>query len=820
MQWIIDTLLGIDRVAMGKGDWSIFWRNPPLTWLLILVIIPGVLVLTYYFYHKEHTPIPLPVRIFLVMLRCILIFLLLVIIFEPVLLVETVLERQSNLVIMMDESLSMSFDSKFTDAGERAKLGSLMGLYAKGEKPTPEKEAILDKISRLDLVSKVLTNTYPSILGKLDEKYKIKFYTFSNQLTNRELADITKVDPVGKGTSIGDSMTSLVNILSAEPLAGVVLISDGQNNLGSDPLNAVQSLVEHGNMAPVWTIAAGSTQESKDIEVLKLQALPVAVAKDFVEFKFTVRSSGFDNETVTAYLKEDKNVVAEEKITLTGKGREQEIVLKYKPMEPGEHLCQVNVPFQKGEIVEENNTVSHHLRIIDEKIKVLYIETYPRWEYRAIKNALIRDHTIKASCWLIDSDPEFVQESSPGVEPLKQLSLDKKDLFNYDVIILGDVSPRHLADPTTTGSAFTDWTKVMENMTTFVSDMGGGIAFVSGTRFNPRSFKDTPFAELLPIVLDEDYSLGTGDSTFIDSFRPRLTPKGKDSMITRLLPDNAANMELWSDDDKKGDGLAEFWWFCPVKQSKPGAEVLAEHPTLKNKYGPYPIFVTQWYGSGRVFFSATDETWRWRSFIGDKYFYSFWGEVIRDLRGGRLMGSKRYNIKVDKASYALGDKIIISARIYNEDFKPLEEPTFNAHLELSTGLKQDIELKLAPNSRGTYEGTIKATDTGNHWIWAGPAGIGEEKERSYTSFLVTLPMREFEKSAINTFVLEQIAQKTNGAFVQLYDIENLPKLIKPTGKIVLTEAKEDDLWDSPLFFLLFIFAITAEWVIRKLVRLL
>ena len=47
-----------------------------------------------------------------------------------------------------------------------------------------------------------------------------------------------------------------------------------------------------------------------------------------------------------------------------------------------------------------------------------------------------------------------------------------------------------------------------------------------------------------------------------------------------------------------------------------------------------PLFVTRDYGRGRVFFSATDETYRWRFMRGDSpYFYPFWQRAINWASG-------------------------------------------------------------------------------------------------------------------------------------------------------------------------------------------
>jgi len=78
-------------------------------------------------------------------------------------------------------------------------VGAINGIYTKDEKPSPEKEAILDKMSRIEMVNKVLTGTYNSVLGELSKKYKVKLYTFSTHLINREISDITKIKAAATG---------------------------------------------------------------------------------------------------------------------------------------------------------------------------------------------------------------------------------------------------------------------------------------------------------------------------------------------------------------------------------------------------------------------------------------------------------------------------------------------------------------------------------------------------------------------------------------------------------------------------------------------
>ena len=62
-----------------------------------------------------------------------------------------------------------------------------------------------------------------------------------------------------------------------------------------------------------------------------------------------------------------------------------------------------------------------------------------------------------------------------------------------------------------------------------------------------------------------------------------------------------------------------------------GARVLAVHPTMRGSDGSAPLMAVQQVGEGLSFIALVDSTWQWRYRVGDIYFYTFWGQVIRSL---------------------------------------------------------------------------------------------------------------------------------------------------------------------------------------------
>lgn len=245
--------------------------------------------------------------------------------------------------------------------------------------------------------------------------------------------------------------------------------------------------------------------------------------------------------------------------------------------------------------------------------RVLYVEHWPRWEYRFLKNAMIRDVKMRANILLTSSDGTFPQDHSPGLDPLQEFPRTLEDLMEYDVVIIGDVPPEKIG-----GRA------ALERIKKYVA-AGGGLVMLAGTANNPLAYDDSPLEGLLPVVPTEDSSgdmdVIKGDLTF------RLTTAGHDNGITRMLPNEETNSALWSRDGARETRLPFVRSFVR-RRAAANATVLVEVEDPRDETA-YPLFATLTHGKGRVFFSATDETYRWRRLRGDlPYFYPFWKRVI------------------------------------------------------------------------------------------------------------------------------------------------------------------------------------------------
>ena len=89
----------------------------------------------------------------------------------------------------------------------------------------------------------------------------------------------------------------------------------------------------------------------------------------------------------------------------------------------------------------------------------------PRWEYRYLKNMLIREKSIDASAFLISADKAFAQE---GDTPISRLPQGPEEWRRYDVVVLGDVPAEALS---------ADQRKDLHDL---VSQRGAGLLWIGG----------------------------------------------------------------------------------------------------------------------------------------------------------------------------------------------------------------------------------------------------------------------------------------------------------------------------------------------------
>src|SRR5262249_7721937 len=86
------------------------------------------------------------------------------------------------------------------------------------------------------------------------------FYGFSDSLTPIDSLD--SVDSTGNATGLADALQNLLTVPSDEPLTGVLLCSDGIENMRGDP--EALAKMYHRKGIPIHTLIVGTTNDLRD----------------------------------------------------------------------------------------------------------------------------------------------------------------------------------------------------------------------------------------------------------------------------------------------------------------------------------------------------------------------------------------------------------------------------------------------------------------------------------------------------------------------------------------------------------------------------
>ena len=152
--------------------------------------------------------------------------------------------------------------------------------------------------------------------------------------------------------------------------------------------------------------AAGSDQFLPDLELQAVSAPAYGLMEEQINLPFTIQSHLNREVSTTLELAGPRGVVARKPVVLPPLAQMQG-ALQLTPEDEGEQTFTVRLPVEPDETRADNNARSFRIVLRRELLRVLLIETKPRWEYRYLRNALLRDPGVRVSSpALTDKDRE------------------------------------------------------------------------------------------------------------------------------------------------------------------------------------------------------------------------------------------------------------------------------------------------------------------------------------------------------------------------------------------------------------------------------
>ncbi len=591
--------------------------------------------------------------------------------------------------------------------------------------------------------------------------------------------------------------TNLHGPLAAAPgridnLRAIVLASDGDWNTGQPPVQAASTL--RLKDIPVFVVPAGSSSRLPDVELLSLDSPTFGIVGKSVRIAFTIDSSLPQEAVATVKLSTNDGEEISKEVRIAAMGRTTDWVV-WKPKAVGDYTLTLDVPQQTEELLADNNRRSAPISIREEKLRVLVVESVPRWEYRYLRNALSRDPGVEVSCLLLH--PGLAKQGGGSKDYIKQFPQGLEELSKFDVVFLGDVGVAE-------GQLTAEDCRLLKGL---IEHQASGLVFLPGWQGNQMSLFETELAELCPVILDPDQPEGWGSRS---PCHFELTELGRRSLLTKLADTEEDNLEVW-------ESLPGFQWYAPVMRAKAGSEVLCVHKEVSNEFGRLPLLATRTFGAGKVLYMATDGAWRWRKGVEDKYHYLFWGQVVRWMAYRRNMAKgETMRLYYSPDQPQIRQTVTLSANVMEPSGEPLQKGDVSARIVAPSGKSETVRFSSAEDEWGAFASRFTAKEAGRHQVTLACKQTGATLE---TSIFVQGAAIERIGKAARPEVLEELARVTRGQTIQPDRLEqvldSLAALPEPPPSI-----RRMQLWCHPLVAGALVTLLGVFWVGRKVVGLI
>lgn len=511
------------------------------------------------------------------------------------------------------------------------------------------------------------------------------------------------------------------------------------------------------------------------------------LANERISVMFTLQNHLPREVKTTVTVSGPGDASGSKKVTLPPMGQVQE-TLVFTPKSEGEMDFTVRVPVEREEVFKENNERAFRLAVRKETLRVLVVDSQPRWEFRYLRNALQRDPGVALSTVLFH--PQIGMGEGAGYLP--EFPAKREDLQGYDVVFLGDVGIGG-------GMLTPDQATLVRGL---IEQQASGLVFLPGPLGRQKSLAESALADLLPVELD--YANGVGFASGAEA-RLELTFRGRDHWLTMLATDPSANQAVWR-------GLPGFYWYAPVVKAKPGSEVLAVHEAARNQSGRIPLLVTRAAGNGKVLFMGTDSAWRWRKGVEDTYHYRFWGQVVRWMAHQRhLAQDEGVRFFYAPETPKRGDKVRLNATILDKLGIPVSAGKVTVTLTAPGGASETIELAAENAEWGVHTGQFIPREGGRYSVVVKSEAAARELK---TQIDVSVPALEKVGVPAKLGVLREIAALTNGKFGGPKDLAGIINSLS-----LLPERRPDErrfrLWCDPWWCGALVGLLAVYWAGRK-----
>jgi uncharacterized membrane protein len=670
---------------------------------------------------------------------------------------------------------------------------------------------------------------------KLSETFDLRRYLFDARLQTSE--DFHELTFDGRATALAGSLRTLKERFQGRPLAGVLLLTDGN---ATDIRGALPDLT---GLPPIYPVVIGGNEPSRDLAVQQVNVSQTAFEDAPVSIQADVQAAGYRGQSVVARVIDRTGKTVKEQ-TLEARKDTDTLAFRFelKPEQKGLSFYEVRVASAAAATTpgtqSEEATLANNARVVvvdrgQGPYRILYVAGRPNWEFKFLNRAIEKDDQVHliSLIRIAKREPKFSflgragETSNPlfrgtenqaaeevqsydkpvlirlgiqdDVELAKGFPTVPEDLYGYHAIILDDLEREF----------FTQEQSALVQR--FVSERGGGFLMLGGMEsFQEGDYSRTPIGDLLPVYLDR-----TDASPAVNRFQFELSREGMLQPWARLR-DNEA------EERARLDAMPNFDVVNRVRGLKPGASIIA---ALRDEHGvDVPALATQRFGRGRSAALLIGDIWKWgmKDAAMHEDMDKAWRQLLRWLVADV---PNRVELTVEPQAEDSFGAVRLQVRVRDEKFQALDDANVSLQVE-QVGFGDKADAPPAPirliaeasnGEAGVYTASFVPRATGGYRASAVVTNtVGAEVGRAEAGWSTDLAAEEFRSLTPNVALLESIAQKTGGEMVAMKDLDKFANSL-PQRKAPLMETALNPVWHTPAMFIFALACLLAEWGVRR-----
>jgi uncharacterized membrane protein len=685
-------------------------------------------------------------------------------------------------------------------------------------------------------------------LKRLEQDFQLRRYTISDRLQQADSLESLKFD--GPASSLQTALHSLQQRYAGQPLAGILLLTDG--NATDLPLDPTQ----FDDLPPVYPVLPSAELQLPDVSTGSFTITQSAFDDAPVAIQVTPQIIGADSGKVRVSL------LAEDGTPLESQTRDvadpAPLRFKHRPTGSGTvfYRLQASLVDDDGTEVSEEATAANNTQLIavqrpSNARRILYVSGRPNWDFKFLRRAVESDLQLQITGLIriarrearfdfrgregetsnslfrgFDrADPDTVEEyDEPVLVRLNTKSPDElragfpetpEELFQYDAVILDDLEADFFqADQ-------------MQLLYDFVSRRGGGFLMMAGQEsFAQGGFDRTPIGELLPIDVSRTAQFPT------TSVRLELTRDGWLQPWIRLRGDEPAEQQ-------RLDQMPEFLTVNPPGYVRPGAQVMAE---IRDAEGTvWPALIVQRFGRGRSGAICIGDLWRWRLNEGRRQLeaaargettstapaanadnptedLSDHARACRQLMRWIVSDVPlRLEVGIQNIPQQGAGAVRLTAIVRGADFETRENADVKFKVTAPDGRQFELTGVPSDTDTGTFETELAAGQEGAWKVTATAAlaeGTTTESLTAESGWASQSTQQELRSVSLQSAWLEELAQKTGGRVLAVSEVDSLVRQL-PNAAAPLQEVRSWPIWHSWLVFLTAIALLCVDWTLRR-----